>query len=155
LGNRYVTLNGIVKANMSVGELISYLRYVCLFAHSVVQRILCCVFALLSFKETGNIECIKRRKTKEKYDNICFGHHCTSASINNINKKYALLHTTGGKDEPNIVFVQRSQWTVQLRNLFLIMNINLKYYSLRRSTTINHSIMTFEVCLNYASCSNK
>jgi hypothetical protein len=27
----------------------SYLRYLCLFVHSVVQHILCCVFALFFF----------------------------------------------------------------------------------------------------------
>ena len=32
-----------------VGGLMSYLRYLCLFAHSVVQHILCCVFVLFFF----------------------------------------------------------------------------------------------------------
>ena len=32
-----------------VGLLISYLRYLCLFTHSGVQHILCCVFALFVF----------------------------------------------------------------------------------------------------------
>ena len=32
-----------------VGGLMSYLRYLCLFAHSGVQHILCCVFALFVF----------------------------------------------------------------------------------------------------------
>jgi hypothetical protein len=32
-----------------VGGSMSYLRYLCLFAHSGVQRILCCVFALFFF----------------------------------------------------------------------------------------------------------
>ena len=39
----------------------------------------------------------------------------TPANINNVNKTCAPLHTTGGKDETNIVFVLRSQWTVQHR----------------------------------------
>jgi hypothetical protein len=29
-------------------------------------------------------------------------------STNNVNKTWALLHTTGGKDEPNIVFMWKS-----------------------------------------------
>ena len=32
-----------------VGESMSYLRYLCLFVHSGVQLILCCVFALIFF----------------------------------------------------------------------------------------------------------
>jgi hypothetical protein len=32
-----------------VGGSMSYLRYLCLFVHSVVQHILCCVFALFFF----------------------------------------------------------------------------------------------------------
>jgi hypothetical protein len=32
-----------------VGGLISYLRYLCLFAYSDIQHILCCVFVLFSF----------------------------------------------------------------------------------------------------------
>jgi len=32
-----------------VGGLMSYLRYLCLFAHSGVQSILCCVFVLFVF----------------------------------------------------------------------------------------------------------
>ena len=33
--------------------------------------------------------------------NICWKHH-TQANTNNVNTTWALLHTTGGKDEPNI-----------------------------------------------------
>jgi len=32
-----------------VGWLMSYLRYLCLFAHSGVQHILCCIFVLVFF----------------------------------------------------------------------------------------------------------
>ena len=35
-------------------------------------------------RETGKIECIRRRKTKQKYNTVCVRH---------------LLQTTGGKDE--------------------------------------------------------
>jgi hypothetical protein len=30
------------------------------------------------------------------------------ANTNNVSKTWALLQTTGGKDEPNIVFMQKS-----------------------------------------------
>ena len=38
-----------VLSTSSVGELMSYLRYLCLFAYSGVQHILCCVFVLFFF----------------------------------------------------------------------------------------------------------
>ena len=34
-------------------------------------------------------------------------------NTNNVNETWALLHTTGGKDEPNIVFMQTSQHDTQ------------------------------------------
>ena len=40
---------------------------------------------------------------KKKHKTICVGHHYTQTNTNNVNKTYALLQTTGGKDEPNIV----------------------------------------------------
>ena len=41
-------------------------------------------------------------KQKKKHKTIYVGHHHTQTSTNNINKTWALLETTGGKDEPNI-----------------------------------------------------
>jgi len=40
----------------------------------------------------------QRRKTKQKHNTICVGHHYTQANINNINKTWAILQTTGGKE---------------------------------------------------------
>jgi len=34
--------------------------------------------------------------------------HYTQTNINNANKTWALLQTTGGKDEPNFVFMRKS-----------------------------------------------
>jgi hypothetical protein len=36
------------------------------------------------------------------------GHHYTQTNTNNISKTSTILETTGGKDEPNIVFMQKS-----------------------------------------------
>jgi len=47
-------------------------------------------------------------KAQEKYNTICVGHHHMQANTNNVNKTRALLQTTGGKDEPNIVFMRKS-----------------------------------------------
>jgi hypothetical protein len=39
---------------------------------------------------------------------INVGHHYTQTNRNNVNKTCVLLQTTGGKDEPNIVFMRTS-----------------------------------------------
>ena len=39
---------------------------------------------------------------------ICVGHHYTQANTNKVNKTRNPLQTTGGKDELNIVFMQKS-----------------------------------------------
>jgi len=59
-------------------------------------------------RETGNTGYTRQRKTKQKLNTICVGHHYLQANTNNINKTRALLQTTGGKDEPNIVFMRKS-----------------------------------------------
>ena len=44
---------------------------------------------------------------------MCVGHHYPQASTNNVNKTSALLQTTGGKDEPTIVCMRKSQHGTQ------------------------------------------
>jgi hypothetical protein len=45
-----------------------------------------------------------RTKTnKTKHNTICVGNHYTRTNTTNVNKTWALLQTTEGKDEPNIV----------------------------------------------------
>jgi hypothetical protein len=51
-------------------------------------------------RETGSIGYTRRRKTIQKHNTICVGHYCTQTKINNVNKTWALLQNTGGKDEP-------------------------------------------------------
>jgi len=48
------------------------------------------------------------RRSKKKPNTICVGHHYTQTNTNNVNKTCALLQTTGGKDEPNIVCMPKS-----------------------------------------------
>ena len=55
-------------------------------------------------RETGNIVYIRRRQIKTKHNAICVGHHYAQTNTNNVNKTLALLQTTGGKYEPNIIF---------------------------------------------------
>ena len=43
----------------------------------------------------------------------CVGHHYAQANTNNVNKTWALLQTTGGKDKPNIFFMWKSLRTSQ------------------------------------------
>jgi hypothetical protein len=44
----------------------------------------------------------RRRKTKQKHNTICVGYHHTQTNTNNVNNTWALLQTTGGKDETNV-----------------------------------------------------
>ena len=43
---------------------------------------------------------------------MCGWHHYTQTNTNNVNKTCALLLTTGGKDEPNTVYMRKytSMW---------------------------------------------
>ena len=47
---------------------------------------------------TANIGYTRRRKTKQKHNTICDGHHYTQSNTNNVNKRWVLLQTTGSKD---------------------------------------------------------
>ena len=38
-----------------------------------------------------------------KDNTICVGHHYAQTNTNKVNKTWALLQTTGGKEEPNII----------------------------------------------------
>ena len=40
---------------------------------------------------------------------MCVGHHYPQANTNNVNKTGALSQTTGGRDEPNIACIRKSQ----------------------------------------------
>jgi hypothetical protein len=49
------------------------------------------------------------KQKNQKTNTMCVGHHYPQANTNNVNKTWALLQTIGGKDEPNIVYMQKSQ----------------------------------------------
>jgi len=49
-------------------------------------------------RATDNIGYRRRRNTKQKHNTICVGHHYVQSNTNNVNKTWALLQTTGGKD---------------------------------------------------------
>jgi len=40
---------------------------------------------------------------EEKHNTLCVGHHNAQKNTNNVNKTWALLQRTWGKDEPNII----------------------------------------------------
>jgi hypothetical protein len=41
---------------------------------------------------------------------ICVGHYSTLTDTNNVNKTWAILRTTGGKDEPNTHTIEELIW---------------------------------------------
>jgi len=47
-------------------------------------------------------------KQSKKHNTTCVWHHYAQTNTNNVNKTCALLQTTAGKDESNIVFMQKS-----------------------------------------------
>ena len=60
-------------------------------------------------REMSNLGYTRQRKTKQKHNTISVGHHYMQTNTNNVNKTWSLLQTTtGGKDELNIVFMQKS-----------------------------------------------
>jgi hypothetical protein len=64
-------------------------------------------------EKTGTIEYTRRRQTKQKHNTICVGHHYMQANTNNVNKTWALLQTTGGEDEQNIVEIIHHNLIIQ------------------------------------------
>jgi len=58
--------------------------------------------------QLGNIRYSRRRKSKQKHNTICVGHHYTQTNTNNVSKAWSHLQTTEDKDEPNIVFMWKS-----------------------------------------------
>ena len=50
----------------------------------------------------------KVKTNKTKHNTICVGHHYKQASTSNVDKTRVLLQTTGGKDDPNIVYMRKS-----------------------------------------------
>ena len=57
-------------------------------------------------RETGNTGHTRRKNQKHK--TIYVGNHYAEANTNNANKSWALLQTSGGKDEPDIVCMRKS-----------------------------------------------
>jgi len=46
-------------------------------------------------RETGNIGYTRRRKTKQKHNTICVGHHYTQTCTNNVNNIWAFYKQLG------------------------------------------------------------
>ena len=61
-------------------------------------------------RKTGYIRSTgyKRKINKQKHNTICVRHHYAQANTNKVNMTWALLQTTGGKDEPDIVFIRHN-----------------------------------------------
>ena len=80
----------------------SLVLYVCF-----VDRLYFCPFSVaivlsvLPRYTDADIGCTRRRQAKQKHNTICVGHHYAQTYTNNVNKTWALLQTTRGKDEPN------------------------------------------------------
>ena len=47
-------------------------------------------------------------QVKAKKNKTCVGYHYIQTNTNNVNKTCTLLQTTGGRDEPHIIFMRKS-----------------------------------------------
>ena len=65
---------------------------------------------------SGNIRYARQRQTKQKESTPGVGHRYSQANTNIVRKTLVLLQTTGGKDEPNIVFMRKSYPDITTRN---------------------------------------
>jgi hypothetical protein len=112
--------------HLFVGRLVSYLRYLRLFAHSLVQHMLCCVFSFFFFflcTLCGQFLCIVHFWLTFRYSLLFTGMYMiwydhmrtywvtdliwqdyAQTNANNVNKTRAFLQTNGNKDKPNIGF---------------------------------------------------
>jgi hypothetical protein len=57
---------------------------------------------------TRNIGYKWSRKQKQKYNKLCVGHNYAQTHKKDVHKTWALIQTTRGKDEPNIVLMRKS-----------------------------------------------
>ena len=55
----------------------------------------------------------KNQTKTQKPNTMCIGHYYPQTNTDNVNKTWALLQTTGGKDEPTIVCMRKSQHGTQ------------------------------------------
>jgi hypothetical protein len=100
-------------------------------------------------RETCNIGYTTQRKIKQKHNTICDGHHYEQTDTNNLNKIWALLQSTGGKDKPNIVFMRQSHQTSKHRtqNVKIHNRTTEKTKKMSNADPIKKPGST--VCLNY------
>ena len=77
----------------------------------------------------------RRRQTKQKHNTIYVGHNYIQTNTNHVNKTAALLQTTGGQDEPNIVCMRKSQRTSQHGTQNIKQHLIGKHKILKRLTT--------------------
>jgi hypothetical protein len=57
----------------------------------------------------------RRRKTKQKHNIKCVGHHYAQTNTKSVNKTFTLPQTTGGKDDPNIVLCSPSHKQLEVK----------------------------------------
>ena len=69
-------------------------------------------------------------KEKKKLNTICVGYHYAQTKTNNENQTCALIQTTGGKDEPDIIFMRKS---IQWYSITITLALNIGQYPITKS----------------------
>ena len=88
--------------------------------------------------ETGNAghtrQKIKTKQKQKKPNTMCVGHYYPQTNTDNVNKTWAFLQT-GGKDEPTIVCMRKSQHGTQTSSHIIGEHKTLKKWATRISMT--------------------
>jgi len=92
-------------------------------------------------RETSNIGYTRRRKTKQKHNTICVGHHYAQTNTNNVNKIWFLLQTA--KCHGNYYLSNKE---IFFKSIFVVVIAHYQYYTL--ITNINRQLIVsnFHIC---------
>jgi hypothetical protein len=92
-------------------------------------------------KQSNNIICWTPLYVNKQHNNICWTPLYVNKH-NNVNKTWALLQTTGGKDEPNIVFMRK--WSRKSQHGIQNVKTHNRTTQVKiRSTSFRHTYVTF------------
>jgi hypothetical protein len=80
----------------------------------------------------------KRRKTKQKHNTICVGHHYTSPNTNNVNKTWFLLQTANCQGNYHL-----SNKEIFFKSIVVFVIANYRYYKL--ITSNNRQLMRVQI----------
>jgi hypothetical protein len=110
----------LILSFKTYGYLLCFIYYIKVNLHTCIA----CWLYVLKIRRNSQHRVHKydQEKKEAKQTAIFAGHHYAQASTNNVNKTWALLQTTGGKDDTNGSYQRnggelRWSWTVSVSSL--------------------------------------